>query len=89
MHGNPNKNVAEVYEQLVACLPSAEVWAELPLFSEGNQGRAQYGAHFLSKKQGDLNLDLIVQSAEKLLYAVEVCGKHNLSADGKNRADKK
>lgn len=74
---------------LKAALPNIEVWAELPLLSEGKQGRAINGGQFLPKNQGDLSLDLVVHTADNLLYGVEVCGKQNSSTDGKKRARKK
>jgi len=89
IHAAPDNNVQEVYALLVQHLPVKHVWCELPLLSEGKQGRARHTGQFLGNKQGDLRVDLVVQAHNDLLYGVEVCGKHNRTEDGKQRAVKK
>ena len=77
VHGRPNKGVKQLVAMLQKAMPDARMYAEVPLLSEGKQGRALMSGQFTSNKQGDLKLDVLVQSPEGLMHALEVCGKEH------------
>ena len=74
---------AMAYARHSTCLqnamPTATIFAELPLLSEGKQGRALLTGQFTGNSTGDLLLDIVVQSPEGLLHAIEVNGKEHLT----------
>lgn len=74
---------------LQKAMPTASIFAELPLLSEGKQGRALLTGLFTGNSSGDLSLDLVVQSPERLLHAIEVNGDEHRSRERTKAGDAK
>lgn len=81
VHGRPNNGISQLFGMLERMLPGVEVFAELPLLSEGKQGRALQTKQFTSSKSGDCKLDILVRSPEGLMHALEVCGNEHQTRD--------
>lgn len=89
VHGKPNRGVQQLVKMLQKAMPAATIYAEVPLLSQGNQGRALMTGQFTGNKQGDLLLDVLVQSPEGLLHAIEVCGKEHQTRPYTIKGDQK
>ena len=89
VHGTPNNGVLQLHRMLQCALPGATIFAELPLLSEGKQGRALLTGQFTTSKAGDCKVDVVVQSPTGLMYALEVCGSEHLTRAYTVQADSK
>lgn len=87
VHGqHADIGMLQAHDAVKEVLPNAEVWAQVPLKTEGTQGRTYGSGHFC---RTDLVLDMLVRCANGVFFAIEVSGREHKSGQGPERDQKK
>lgn len=87
VHGqHADIGMLQAHDAVKEVLPDAEVWAQVPLKSEGTHGRALESGQFC---RTDLVLDMLVRCANGVFFAIEVSGREHKVGQGPERDRKK
>lgn len=99
VHANPAQGVARCVELVQSIMPTATVYAEVPVWSIDRpsdkssglavNGRALGTGQFTGHSQPDLSFDLMVKSSEGVFAAIEACGREHTGATARARDGKK